>query len=284
MAFDIELVGKIGSMALINKEYNDMDYNILARISRELKPGYIWVTSGATEIGRLDYIHRTGGELEGPDSDIKTDYAAQGQSILMSSYRMYVDGRYSVRQFLVEHQHFNDPAKRAPQGGSPQVPRPKGHTHNKLQRPRKLRRKPQDGDPGPAHQKRQGRRVHRQRRNGKPDSLPAVKPKYLLILSSVDGIYTDAKDKTTLVHNIDGATPDEVIGHIEYYQNFCDGASRKGANGARMKLEYVKEPVKLGTTVFIANSRYSIKRHTGRESALYQDFSPIIFPPANILY
>ena len=48
--FDIELVGKIGSMALINREYQDINYNIIARLSRELKPGYIWVTSGATEI------------------------------------------------------------------------------------------------------------------------------------------------------------------------------------------------------------------------------------------
>ena len=53
-AFDIELVGKIGSMALIDKANNDIDYNVIARISRELKPGYMWVTSGATELGRLD--------------------------------------------------------------------------------------------------------------------------------------------------------------------------------------------------------------------------------------
>ena len=49
--FDIELVGKIGSMALIDREYQDMNYNIIARLSRELRPGFVWVTSGATEIG-----------------------------------------------------------------------------------------------------------------------------------------------------------------------------------------------------------------------------------------
>ena len=79
--FDIELVGKIGSMALIDREYQDMNYNIIARLSRELRPGYIWVTSGATEIGRLDYIKRTGKELHGSDEENKTDYSAQGQSI-----------------------------------------------------------------------------------------------------------------------------------------------------------------------------------------------------------
>jgi len=60
MKYDIELVGKIGSMALINKEYGDINYNIFSRISRELRPGYIWVSSGAAEIGRLDYIKRNG--------------------------------------------------------------------------------------------------------------------------------------------------------------------------------------------------------------------------------
>ena len=39
MDFDIELVGKIGSMALINKENNILDYTLIARLSSELKPG-----------------------------------------------------------------------------------------------------------------------------------------------------------------------------------------------------------------------------------------------------
>ena len=111
-AFDMELVGKVGSMALVNKEWGDIDYNVIARISRELKPGCIWVTSGATEIGRIDYIRRNGKELQGECSDVKTDYAAQGQTILMQNYRRFIDSRYSVRQILVEHQHFNDPNKR----------------------------------------------------------------------------------------------------------------------------------------------------------------------------
>lgn len=111
-AFDIELVGKIGSMALIDTEYSDMNYNVIARISRELRPGYVWVTSGATEIGKLDYIKRNGKPLEGDEEENKTDYAAQGQSVLMQTYRQFVDSRYSVRQILVEHQHFNDAEKR----------------------------------------------------------------------------------------------------------------------------------------------------------------------------
>ena len=106
----IELVGKIGSMALIERD--DIDYNKFARIGRRLKPGMVWITSGATEIGRLDYIRRNGCELTGDADEIKTDYAAQGQTVLMQTYRTFVDERYSVRQLLVEHQHFNDEVKR----------------------------------------------------------------------------------------------------------------------------------------------------------------------------
>ncbi len=72
----------------------------------------IWVTSGATEIGRLDYLKRTGCELCGSDDEIKADYAAQGQSILMQNYRQFIHQEYGVRQLLVEHTHFNDPEKR----------------------------------------------------------------------------------------------------------------------------------------------------------------------------
>ena len=72
----------------------------------------IWVSSGATEIGRLDYIRRNGKELTGDARGVKADYASQGQTILMMEYRSYIPDRYSVRQLLVEHTHFNDEEKR----------------------------------------------------------------------------------------------------------------------------------------------------------------------------
>lgn len=46
MDYQFDLVGKIGSMALIRKEDKDIDYNIFSRLGAELKPGMIWVTSG----------------------------------------------------------------------------------------------------------------------------------------------------------------------------------------------------------------------------------------------
>lgn len=64
--FDCEYVGKIGSMALIRKEDNDIDYNIFSRLGAELRPGWVWISSGATEIGRIDFMKRNGGmELQG---------------------------------------------------------------------------------------------------------------------------------------------------------------------------------------------------------------------------
>ncbi len=256
--FDIELVGKVGSMALINKADNDIDYNVIAHISRDLKPGYVWVTSGATEIGRLDYIHRTGFELQGSDADVKTDYAAQGQTILLETYRRFVDSRYSLRQFLVEHQHFNDDMKREhlkatllrcpKQGAIPIINYndPMCYEENRKMEIAALRASKQ--------------KVVECIDNDETASQIAclLKPKYLLILSGVDGIFTDINDKNSLVREIAGSNTEEVLSHIDYYQNYCDGASRKGANGARAKLEYVKEPVKNGTTVIIANSRYKI--------------------------
>ena len=112
MASPIELVGKIGSMALIRREEKDIDYNIFSRLGAELRPGMIWVSSGAVEIGRLDYIKRTGHELTGVTEQDKVDYSAQGQTILMNTYRQFIRPEYGIRQVLVEHTHFNDPLRR----------------------------------------------------------------------------------------------------------------------------------------------------------------------------
>ena len=132
-AFDVELVGKVGSMALVNKQFNDINYNVLAFISRQLHPGVIWVSSGAAEIGRIDYLRRTGRQLDGDDELNKTDYAAQGQAILMQEYRRYINPAYGVRQVLVEHQHFNNEKKaRAAQRSSSALSRAGRNSDNQL--------------------------------------------------------------------------------------------------------------------------------------------------------
>ena len=259
MNFDIELVGKIGSMALIDKQNNILDYTLIARLSSELKPGYIWVTSGAAETGRLDYIKRNGKELEGNKEDVKTDYASQGQSILMSTYREFVDSKYSLRQVLVEHQHFNDAQKRE-------------HLKSML-----IRAKDQNAIPiinyNDAISTEESRRFEIQSLKADHDKVVEcvdndetatqiaclVKAKNLLILTSADGIYKDATDPTTLISEISGKDIYEVLENITECENYCHGASRAGANGAKAKLEYIKDAVKIGTKVTIANAKYSIK-------------------------
>ena len=239
MVFDIELVGKIGSMALINKESNILDYTLLARLSRELKPGYIWITSGAAETGRLDYIMRNGKELSGDPESVKTDYAAQGQAILMSTYRQYIDSKYSLRQVLVEHQHFNDDDKRK-------------HLKELL-----LRCKDQNAIPivnyNDAVSTEESRRFEIQSLKAKKgkavecvdnDETAAqiaclVNAKRLLILTSTEGIYKDSNDPSTLIEEISGKNAEEVLENITECENFCKGASRAGANGAKAKLEYL---------------------------------------------
>ena len=103
--------------------------------------------------------------------------------------------------------------------------------------------------------------VHECIDNDETASLVAclVKAETLLILTSVDGIYADPHDPSTLIEEIAGKDAHELVENIEYYKSCCEGASRKGANGAKAKLEYVKEAAAQGTRVLIANAKYSIR-------------------------
>ncbi len=258
MKFDIELVGKVGSMALVNKAWGDIDYNAIARISRELKAGYIWVSSGATEIGRIDYIRRNGKEIDGDYGEVKVDYAAQGQTILMNNYRQYIDPKYSVRQILVEHRHFNDPAKkenlkklllRCPsQGAIPIINYNDPLSSEEIDKVelQELAKSRKDV-------------VHCMDNDETASQIAClVKCKTLLIYTSTLGIYSNPSDESTLIKSITGKDSYEVIDAVCEAQGMCKGSSRVGANGAVAKLEYIKEPLKNGSQVYIANPRFSI--------------------------
>ncbi len=258
MTFDYELVGKIGSMALIRKADNDIDYNIFSRLGRELVPGMIFVSSGATEIGRLDYIRRTGRELAGDVEECKADYASQGQAILMGEYRRYIPDRYNVRQLLVEHTHFNDPEKRA-------------HIRSFLLRCAAQQAIPIVNYNDPVSIEENRKLELATLRAGGADAVECidndetasvicslVHARYLVILTGVDGIYRNPADPATLVPCVEGANAEELIAAITDLENSCVGASRAGANGAKAKLEFIKRPVREGTTVIIANARYRI--------------------------
>lgn len=258
MDYQFELVGKIGSMALIRKEDNDIDYNIISRLGRDLKPGMIFVTSGATEIGRLDYMRRTGRELTGDPEQDKTDYAAQGQAVLMEHYRRFILPEYGVRQVLVEHTHFNDPQKRehllklfiraAKQGAVPIV------NYNDPVSDEENRKMELHG------RRQSGETVYECVDNDETASVIAglVKAKTLVLLTSTEGIYQDPKDAKTLVRDVTFSTLEEVERQVRLLQAHCVGASRQGANGAKAKLEYALDAVKNGSTVIIGHARHHL--------------------------
>jgi glutamate 5-kinase len=258
--FSFDIVGKIGSMALIRKEDNDIDYNIFAKLGAQLKPGMIWISSGATEIGRLDYIKRNGHELSGNNDESKTDYAAQGQSILMQNYRQFINPNISVRQILVEHMHFNDDEKRehirqllircALQGAVPIINYNDSVSsqENRKMEIAALRQHTND--------------VVECVDNDETAAVVAnlVKARTLVILTSTDGIYADPHDSSSLIRYIHGRTPEELLLNIEKAQKSCIGASRAGAQGAFAKLEYLKKPALSGTTVIIGSGKYSLEQ------------------------
>ena len=199
MEYEFDLVGKIGSMALIRKEDQDIDYNIFSRLGAELRPGMIWVTSGATEIGRLDYLKRTGCELCGDPEQDKADYSSQGQAILMQNYRQFIPQEYGIRQILVEHTHFNDPEKCE-------------HIRQLLIRSARQKTIPivNYNDPVSDEENRKmelavrrekGGEVHECVDNDETAAVIAglVHAKTLVLMTSTEGIYSDPKDPSTLI-------------------------------------------------------------------------------------
>ena len=254
----LDLVVKIGSMALIQKDENAIDYNIFQRLGGDLRPGMILVTSGATEIGRLDYLKRTGHELTGVTEQDKADYAAQGQTILMNAYRQFIRPEYGVRQVLVEHTHFNDAPRRE-------------HILSLLQRAARQGVIPiiNYNDPVSDEEVRKMELASRRAKgadvvecvdNDETAEVVAqlVGAKNLILLTSTDGIYLDRNDPSTLVRQIDGATLDEVRAKVTELMGHCNGASRRGANGARAKLAFALRAVEHGTNVVIGHARYHI--------------------------
>ena len=252
----LELVVKIGSMALIQKSENAIDYTIFQRLGADLRPGMILVTSGATEIGRLDYLQRTGHELTGVTEQDKVDYSAQGQTILMNAYRQFIRPEYGIRQVLVEHTHFNDPQRRE-------------HIHRLLQRAAEQDVIPiiNYNDPVSDEEVRKMELASRRAEGGEVVECvdndetaevvaQLVGAKTLILLTSTEGIYLNRDDPSTLVKLVSGETIEEVRAQVTELMSHCSGASRSGANGARAKLAYALRAVEHGTSVIIGHARH----------------------------
>lgn len=254
----LDLVVKIGSMALIQREDSAMDYNIFQRLGSSLRPGMILVTSGATEIGRLDYIQRTGHELSGMTEQDKVDYSAQGQTILMNTYRTFIRPEYGLRQVLVEHNHFNDLQRRehirqlleraAEQNAIPII------NYNDTVSDEEVRKMEL------ASRRAEGGEVVECVDNDETAEVVAqlVGAKNMILLTSTEGIYLDKDDPGTLVHQVSADTIEAMRGKVTELMGHCAGASRSGANGARAKLAYALRAVEHGTNVIIGHAKYHI--------------------------
>lgn len=254
----IDLVVKIGSMAMIQPVDHTIDYNVFQRLGDDLRPGMALVTSGATEIGRLDYLHRAGHELNGDPEQDKTDYSSQGQIVLMDNYRKFVHPEYGVRQLLVEHTHFNDPVKRE-------------HIQRFLQRCAAQSAIPiiNYNDPVSDEENRK-MELSGRRGNGEQvvecvdnDETAAViaallKAGTLVLLSSTEGIYLDVDDPATLVREVFAADIGTLRVKIAELRTHCRGASRKGAGGADAKLAYALRAAEAGSHVIIGHARHHI--------------------------
>lgn len=254
-----DAVVKIGSMALIRKEDNDLDYNIISRLAHDLRPGYILVSSGAAEIGRIDYRKRNGSELKGDLEEIKTDYSSQGQAILMALYRDFVDPKYSVRQVLVEHSHFNEPEKaehlrklffRAANQNAVPIVNYNDPVSNEETRRFEIAslRKKECGD------------VVECVDNDETAVVVSrlVGAKQLVILTSTEGIYRDPQDASTLIEEVRGSSAEEIDAKIDEMLAYCQGASRAGANGAKAKLLFAKRALEDGMDVIIASAAHRL--------------------------
>ncbi len=252
------VVIKIGSMALVNDKGDGIDYNVISQLSKDLNEHTILVTSGAAVVGKLDYIKRNGVELDESQPYYKADYASQGQTILMNLYREFLNPKYSLRQVLVEHQHFNDFDKRqhllgllkrcAEQNAVAVI------NYNDCISSEECRKMEIN------LLREKGKNVVECIDNDETATQIAVltNAKKLLLLTMLEGIYLDKNDSNTLVRELSASNKDELLDKITELQTHCQGASRKGANGAYAKLEYAKYAVKNGVDVIIASSKYRI--------------------------
>lgn len=259
--FDCELVGKIGSMALIRRDEYDIDYNVFSRVGAELTPGCIWISSGAVEIGRLDFIKRNGGkEIDNSNTEeVNACYAAQGQSIVMDNYRKFINPAYSVRQVLVEHQHFNEPEKfnfikkllldSIKQNAIPIINYNDSISSAETRKMELFNLR--------QHQEKVVECIDNDETASEIAAL--VKSKYLVILTSSIGLLEDPQNNNSLIKDVSGHNIYELIENINELKKCCVGASREGANGMKAKLEYISEPIKNGTTVIIGHSKYRIR-------------------------
>lgn len=253
------MVCKVGSTALLNQNKTDVDEEVFKNICSNLTTNDILVSSGAVELGKIDFAKHKDVTAETLKSLKKSKLAARGQPILMDMYRKHFGGRIGVEQLLVEHGHFNDQKKREKIREDLML----GHQYNSIT----VVNYNDAVDYSELRKMEIGELIIKNGSafDGTDNDETAVSiaklvgGEKLLILSQLDGIYKDINNKDSLIREICGKTTEETIDKIMECQNYCNGASREGANGAGAKLKYVIDAVRSGMEVFIASSRSDIK-------------------------
>lgn len=252
------VVIKVGSMALVNNSGDGVDYNVISQLAQDLNQNTILVTSGAAVVGKLDFVKRNGYALDENNAFYKSDYASQGQTILMDLYREFLNPKFSLRQVLVEHQHFNDAEKRkhlkgllsrcAAQNAVPVV------NYNDCISSEECRKMEIN------LLKAKQTNVVECIDNDETATQIAVlmHANKLVLLTMGNGILLDKNDPQTLVSEVSGTDKAELLAKISQLQTHCSGASRKGANGAFAKLEYAKYAVENGVDVIISSSHFKV--------------------------
>jgi glutamate 5-kinase len=85
-----------------------------------------------------------------------------------------------------------------------------------------------------------------------------LKSKYLLIMTSAEGLLKNPSIPSTLIEKVEGKDTHELIENIDGLLEHCNGSSRKESNGMLAKLQFLKEPIKNGTIVIIGSPKYTI--------------------------
>jgi len=261
MESGINLVCKIGSTALLNRDRTDIEEDIFGNICANLNSDDVLVTSGAVEIGKIAARQNN---PDGYDESVfaNADFASIGQGILIGKYQQHFDRlkrQMLVKQILIEHCHFNDDEKRE-------------HIKHRILSSRFQQALAvinyNDAVDSAEIRNYEIAKINEQKGMAfggidndetATEVAKLVAAKRLLILTERSGIYENVLDESSLVREIKGAGIDNTVQKLKEAQRYCNGASRVGANGAGAKLEHVINAIKGGVKeIFIASSRCDI--------------------------
>jgi len=254
----INLVCKVGSTALLDKEKTNLDDWVFENLARHLNPNDILVTSGAVELGIIAVRNNQDDLSRYTNSRL----AGIGQHLLMSKYQEKLTGLKRgllATQILVEHNHFNDKAKSESLKefflDGTELKQLSIVNYNDTVDDKEIRKFEIE-----RFKAQNGYAVEGVDNDETAVSIAKlVKAKKLLLLTELDGVFKDIHDKDTLIREISGKTAAETITKIKECKIYCYGASRKGANGAGAKLDHAAQAIKNGMKeVFIASSHSDI--------------------------